>query len=476
MSTECSRERRFYPLSGGRRLRQDSKQCAPGGAAHPTQGETYVSAIRKSSLSALAAFAALVTGVALASPAQAVPSARAPVIVNEVYGGGGNSGAAFNRDFIELYNPTDAAVHLTAWSCSTRRRPAAAGRYEPDRQHRPRGGYYLVAEATGANAAPACPRPTRRHDPDERHGGQGRARLDHDRAHLQLDLRDLAEVVDLVGYGPRRTPSPAPARRPRHEQLDLGGARPPVTANTANNAADFAAAPRPRRTRPPRPTGRSTRRWTRGATIAEIQGTGDDLAPRRRDRHHTGVVTAAYPTGGFNGYVHPDPRHRRRDRRGTHTRVRRRLRLLVGDRRLGRDRRPRPGHRRGQRVQRPHRDHRPSAAGLEVTAGRRHPSRRRRSPGPRTNAAARGARVDALRAAGRLHGHGQLLHEPVRRGRPRRRHDPAAAAHRGRPPAAPPRRRARSPTTRRAASCSTTARRPTSCARQLRPRRRPTSR
>ncbi|MCL1841495.1 MAG: lamin tail domain-containing protein, partial [Propionibacteriaceae bacterium] len=38
------------------------------------------------------------------------------VIINEVYGGGGNSGAAFNQDFIELYNPTDAAIDLSGWS------------------------------------------------------------------------------------------------------------------------------------------------------------------------------------------------------------------------------------------------------------------------------------------------------------------------------------------------------------------------
>ncbi len=28
------------------------------------------------------------------------------VVISQVYGGGGNSGAPFNKDFVELYNPT----------------------------------------------------------------------------------------------------------------------------------------------------------------------------------------------------------------------------------------------------------------------------------------------------------------------------------------------------------------------------------
>ena len=34
------------------------------------------------------------------------------VVISEVYGAGGNSGALYNRDFVELYNPADTAVNL----------------------------------------------------------------------------------------------------------------------------------------------------------------------------------------------------------------------------------------------------------------------------------------------------------------------------------------------------------------------------
>ncbi len=42
------------------------------------------------------------------APAQANPAGTG-LVISEVYGGGGNSGATLTNDFIELYNPTDVA-------------------------------------------------------------------------------------------------------------------------------------------------------------------------------------------------------------------------------------------------------------------------------------------------------------------------------------------------------------------------------
>ncbi len=38
------------------------------------------------------------------------------VVISEVYGGGGNSGAPFTHDFIELYNPTASDIVMGGWS------------------------------------------------------------------------------------------------------------------------------------------------------------------------------------------------------------------------------------------------------------------------------------------------------------------------------------------------------------------------
>ena len=40
----------------------------------------------------------------------------AKVVVNQLYGGGGNSGSVFSNDFIELFNDADTAVSLAGWS------------------------------------------------------------------------------------------------------------------------------------------------------------------------------------------------------------------------------------------------------------------------------------------------------------------------------------------------------------------------
>ena len=49
----------------------------------------------------------------------ALPSAEAispDVVISQVYGGGGNSGATYTHDFIELFNRGTAAVSLAGWS------------------------------------------------------------------------------------------------------------------------------------------------------------------------------------------------------------------------------------------------------------------------------------------------------------------------------------------------------------------------
>ena len=62
----------------------------------------------------IAAIVLLVGALAAASPIGASPSGG--VVISQVYGGGGNAGATYTNDFIELYNQTGTAVDLTGWS------------------------------------------------------------------------------------------------------------------------------------------------------------------------------------------------------------------------------------------------------------------------------------------------------------------------------------------------------------------------
>ena len=58
----------------------------------------------------LAALAALLV---LAAPASA---ASPDIVISQVYGGGGNTGAQYKNDFIELYNRGPDPVPVTGWS------------------------------------------------------------------------------------------------------------------------------------------------------------------------------------------------------------------------------------------------------------------------------------------------------------------------------------------------------------------------
>ena len=62
---------------------------------------------------ALGALGVLALGVAVPPAARAVSTT---VVISQVYGGGGNSGAPWHNDYIELFNLGGSAVDLTGWT------------------------------------------------------------------------------------------------------------------------------------------------------------------------------------------------------------------------------------------------------------------------------------------------------------------------------------------------------------------------
>src|SRR5689334_2831655 len=98
---------------------------------------------------------ALIGLQALAPQAQANPAGTA-LVINEVFGGGGNVGAPYNQDFVELYNPTSSAISVTGMSVQYR---SGTGNSNPSGVIPLTGsvashGYYLVGGATGVNGSP----------------------------------------------------------------------------------------------------------------------------------------------------------------------------------------------------------------------------------------------------------------------------------------------------------------------------------
>ncbi|MHA4845211.1 ExeM/NucH family extracellular endonuclease [Flavitalea antarctica] len=82
-----------------------------------------------------------------------------PIVINEIYGGGGNSGATYKADFIELYNNSNLAIDLSGWSIQY----AAAAGTNWQRTNLtgsiPAGGYYLIRQALGTGGTVDLPTP-----------------------------------------------------------------------------------------------------------------------------------------------------------------------------------------------------------------------------------------------------------------------------------------------------------------------------
>ncbi|HEU4910847.1 MAG TPA: lamin tail domain-containing protein, partial [Actinomycetes bacterium] len=97
-------------------------------------------------LAALLVAPLLLLPLVLATPAAAVSP---DLVISQVYGGGGNSGATYTHDFIEIYNRGSAPASLAGKSVqyasstgSTWQTTALTGTLGP-------GRYYLVQEAAG---------------------------------------------------------------------------------------------------------------------------------------------------------------------------------------------------------------------------------------------------------------------------------------------------------------------------------------
>lgn len=252
---------------------------------------------RSSFMGCLAALAIGAVGaVAVPAIVRAAVSPTAPVVVNEIYGGGGNAGATVTHDFVELYNTTDADIDLSTWSLQYK--TALGGSWNV---HALSGvikahDYFLV-RGDGGSGTLTIPTPNQI-IPRNLSATNGNVAVVSDATQLvctPATCATMPSVVDLVGYGTGDSfaGSPAPAGSNANSIT-----RDAAHTNTAVNGADFTTS------NPPTPTAGFVEPPDEfEGTIAEIQGAGfasphvDEIATTQ------GVVTAAYPTGGFNGFV-----------------------------------------------------------------------------------------------------------------------------------------------------------------------------
>lgn len=82
------------------------------------------------------------------------------VVISQVYGGGGNSGATYKNDFIEVLNSSGSAVSVSGWSVQYASSTGTAWQVTnlPNVTLQP-GQYLLVQEAAGAGGTQSLPTP-----------------------------------------------------------------------------------------------------------------------------------------------------------------------------------------------------------------------------------------------------------------------------------------------------------------------------
>ena len=250
---------------------------------------------------------------AIAAPSFASTSG---VVISQVYGGNGNT---FASDYVELFNAGAAPVSISGWSIqyasatstglfSGNGVTALSGMLQP-------GQYYLVQLAT--TSGPALPTADAT-GTTNMSGTAGKVILANVSTGLACNgsttacnATQLAQIVDLVGFGPSSTffegnaPTAAPTSTTAVIRANHG------CTDTDNNAADFAVGtPAPRNsvttpapcaggTTPPPPPPPAPPPSSPTAAIYQIQGSGATSPYVGQSVTTSGVVTKVNNNGFF---------------------------------------------------------------------------------------------------------------------------------------------------------------------------------
>ncbi|MDX3264730.1 lamin tail domain-containing protein [Streptomyces sp. MI02-2A] len=253
--------------------------------------------------------------IALPFTAQAAPSSDAAI--SEVYGGGGNSGASYTNDFIELGNGATAPFDLSGWSVQyLPGSPSATSKWQvtPLAGAIPAGGTYLVQEAKGSAGDTPLPSPDAT-GTISMSATTGSVALVHSTTALTcLTAADCAAdgtIKDLVGFGTAVVREGTPATGAGNttsvsrnttytdtddNSVDLTGSAPNPRNSTGGSAGDPSPTPTPTTTPVPG-----------DLRIHDIQGTSR-ISPQngKSVADVPGVVTGVRTTGS-KGYWIQDP-------------------------------------------------------------------------------------------------------------------------------------------------------------------------
>ncbi len=172
------------------------------------------------------------------------------VVISQVYGGGGNSGAPYRNDFIELFNRGTTTVNLSGYSVQYN---TAAGTSDylvtALSGSIASGKYFLIQEAAGANAStPSLPTPDMIASPGiAMSAANGRVVLVNSTTALPATPCPAgAGIIDAVSYGPTTTCSEGTATPALSNSTAAIRGNGGCTDTDSNNGDFSVAAPNPR--------------------------------------------------------------------------------------------------------------------------------------------------------------------------------------------------------------------------------------
>src|SRR5438552_13028024 len=177
------------------------------------------------------------------------------VVVSQIYGGGGNAGATFRNDFVELFNAGAAPVDVSGWTVQYATAAGTTWQTTALSGAIPAGRYYLVQLASNSDVGAALP-PADATGTSNLGGTSGKIALVRGAAALTCGASAGScsadpLVEDLVGYGS------ASDFEGTGSAAGLSNTSAALRANdgctdTGDNATDFAAGtPTPRNSASP---------------------------------------------------------------------------------------------------------------------------------------------------------------------------------------------------------------------------------
>src|SRR6202171_140196 len=123
------------------------------------------------------------------------------IVISQIYGGGGNSGAPYKNDFIEIFNRGTSTVSLSGYSVQYAGDTATTwSKTDLTNVTLAPGKYYLVQEVQGAGGTNSLPAPDATGS-IAMATAAGKVALVNSTSLLNGSCPSSSSIVDLVGYG-----------------------------------------------------------------------------------------------------------------------------------------------------------------------------------------------------------------------------------------------------------------------------------